>query len=178
LVASLKEQVERSETRTSLSDYKLKRATEELETIREQFNNTSQARTITPVDNVARQSTPRDLFNPQEEPTLADISDAMDRHVTQPRRLEDASEILGRSIIEDDMQMIVGIDTEVQSILSSKGITQWADLAQLSAEELENLLKDTELSRGTHEPKTWIVQARMATRHEWRKLRVYQETLQ
>jgi predicted flap endonuclease-1-like 5' DNA nuclease len=76
----------------------------------------------------------------------------------------------------DDLQLIEGIGPKVAGALIESGVTKFAQLAQMSAEEIENIVRGKGVrlvSRAT----TWPQQARLAAEGKMEELLKYQETL-
>lgn len=90
---------------------------------------------------------------------------------------EHVSQLLGRQVIENDLTVISGIGARTASLLESRGIETWEELANVSIESLRQILEEAGGVYKTLDPASWPKQSRMAAQSEWRKLRVYQETL-
>lgn len=90
---------------------------------------------------------------------------------------EHVSNLLGRQVIEDDLTVIVGIGPRTAALLESKGIETWGHLSVTTVEELQQILEEAGGVYKSLDPTHWPKQAAMASQSEWRKLRVYQETL-
>lgn len=133
-----------------------------------------------------------------EEPTLADITHAMqtptgetqrdaaheshdDAHRiangTQPESLLIAEKIFGRRVLADDLTLIEGVGKKMDGILRRGGVDSWQSLAQCRLPYLRQLISEAGPRYREYDPITWPVQARMAARGEWRKLKAYQDTL-
>lgn len=138
-----------------------------------------------------------------EEPTLADISDAM---TSAPDGADDisreadsaaassalaeydidtmpvdilhvASELFGRRVESNDLTLCSGIDAKVEEILHRAGITTWRVLAGTELPTLRRILEEAGPVYGVRDPRTWPRQARMAVLGEWKKLKSYQELI-
>jgi len=87
------------------------------------------------------------------------------------------SKLLGKPVTENDLSVIYGIGPKTSALLQSKSIQTWQDLAQTSIEMLKQILTEAGGSFKSIDPTSWPKQAFMAAQSEWRKLRVYQESL-
>lgn len=90
---------------------------------------------------------------------------------------EHVSKLLGRQVTENDLTLMVGIGPKTAALLQANGIDDWAKLAAASAKVIKVLLIETGGVYKSLDPTHWPKQASMAAQGEWRKLRVYQETL-
>jgi len=90
---------------------------------------------------------------------------------------EHVSKLLGRQVTENDLTLIVGIGPKTASLLQANGIDDWEKLAASSAKVLKVLLIEAGGVYKSQDPTHWPKQAAMAAQGEWRKLRVFQETL-
>lgn len=87
------------------------------------------------------------------------------------------SQLLGRQVTENDLTLISGIGPRTASLLQKLGIDTWEALAGTSVDALRQILSEAGGVYKTQDPTHWPKQASMASQSEWRKLRVYQETL-
>jgi len=87
------------------------------------------------------------------------------------------SKLLGKPVTENDLAVIYGIGPKTSALLQSHNIQNWQDLAQTSVEALKQILTDAGGTFKSIDPSSWPKQAFMAAQSEWRKLRVYQESL-
>ncbi len=90
---------------------------------------------------------------------------------------EHVSQLLGRQVTENDLTLITGIGPKTAALLQSNQINTWEDLANAPLEKLQQILQDAGGIYKAQDPSHWAKQAVMASRGEWRKLRVYQEAL-
>jgi predicted flap endonuclease-1-like 5' DNA nuclease len=90
---------------------------------------------------------------------------------------EHVSKLLGRQVTENDLTLIAGIGPKTAALLQSNGIQTWEDLAGAKLSDLQALLQEAGGVYKSQDPKHWAKQAVMASRGEWRKLRVYQEAI-
>lgn len=189
LTTTLKDEVERLETKVSLAEYRLRRAQEESFALQEALSGQQSAEGATLSEVPQR----------EDGPTLADITHAMDgsqegqdstagterdrrpqqalRRGESPESIEMARQVLQREVHANDLKLIRGIGPRVEEVLHRAGIRTWADLAQSALPQLREILSDAGPRYRMFDPKTWSVQARMAAKGEWRKLKAYQETL-
>lgn len=206
LNTSLQEKMERTETRITLADFRLRKSQEEVEVLRAElaFKQQESHQTLFDINmsEDRRSGSDREIvqMTPEEEPTLADITKAMEtgmreKPVTEqsetpiePRQAalhqgsSDASMEMARSIFDgpidpDDLKVVYGIDQKMEEILHRAGVKTWTDLALSRLPDLRRIVEDAGPRYRDHDPKTWAIQARMAAKGEWKKLRAYQETL-
>lgn len=90
---------------------------------------------------------------------------------------EHVSKLLGRQIIENDLTVIAGIGPRTSSLLQRSGIDSWERLSMTSKDTLHQILHDAGGIYKTQDPSHWVQQASMAAAGEWRKLRIFQESL-
>ena len=87
------------------------------------------------------------------------------------------SQLLGRQVTENDLTLIAGIGPRTASLLQKMGIESWEALAATPVDTLRQILGDAGGVYKSQDPTHWPKQASMAAQSEWRKLRVFQETL-
>lgn len=90
---------------------------------------------------------------------------------------EHVSQLLGRQVTENDLTLITGIGPKTATLLRDHEITTWEQLAKTPVQALRDILLEAGGVYKSIDPSTWARQAHMAAKSEWRKLRVYQETL-
>ena len=90
---------------------------------------------------------------------------------------EHVSKLLGRQVTENDLTLILGIGPKTASLLHANGIRTWEDLAKTSVKALGKILTEAGGVYKSIDPSHWPKQANMAAKSEWRKLRVFQETI-
>ncbi|MEP6645814.1 MAG: helix-hairpin-helix domain-containing protein [Saprospiraceae bacterium] len=90
---------------------------------------------------------------------------------------EHVSQLLGRQVTENDLTLITGIGPKTALLLEGNGIQTWDDLAKLPPDHLIKILSEAGGIYKSLDPSQWPKQAMMASHGEWRKLRVFQETL-
>lgn len=90
---------------------------------------------------------------------------------------EHVSQLLGRQVTDNDLTLITGIGPRTAALLQANGIETWDDLANTSVEQLQVWLNEAGGVYKSQDPTHWAKQAVMASQGEWRKLRVFQETL-
>jgi len=87
------------------------------------------------------------------------------------------SKLIGRQVTENDLTLISGIGPKTASLLQGNSIQSWEELAKTSADVLRKILSEAGGVYKSIDPTHWPKQAIMAAQSEWRKLRVFQETL-
>jgi predicted flap endonuclease-1-like 5' DNA nuclease len=90
---------------------------------------------------------------------------------------EHVSKLLGKQVTDNDLTLIIGIGPKTAALLQSQGLQTWEELAAVTQEHLRKILSEAGGIYKTQDPTHWAKQALMASQGEWRKLRVFQETL-
>jgi|GEM_PF-1021173 predicted flap endonuclease-1-like 5' DNA nuclease len=90
---------------------------------------------------------------------------------------EQVSQVLGRTVAENDLTIILGLGPKTSILLQEKGIDTWEKLAGVPVEDLQQWLQEAGGVYKTINPTHWPRQAKMAALGEWRKLRIYQEKI-
>lgn len=75
----------------------------------------------------------------------------------------------------DDLKRIEGIGPKISGLLQDAGISSFAQLAETSAERLNQLLDDANIHIA--DPTTWPDQAKLAAAEKWDELEQLQESL-
>ena len=209
-LTTVTDQLERAETKASLAEYKMRRAQDEIESVRDQMVVTQQQwrdqLKQTEHPDVHEKTLPDSMSSDMSseifiEPTLADISLAMETGTLDPthqkpdashienfipeslmKRISEeslgmAEEIFDRKIKANDLKLIHGIDQKTEDLLHRAGILSWLNLAQSRLPDLRRITEEAGPRYRTHDPKTWPIQARMAAKGEWKKLKAYQDAL-
>ena len=79
----------------------------------------------------------------------------------------------------DDLTKISGIDSEIQTLLKTKGINSYIDLKDVNHQKLKDILSETNNKKtGLREVETWPHQASLAAKGEWTRLYDYQSFVQ
>ncbi len=76
----------------------------------------------------------------------------------------------------DNLRRIEGIGPKISGILNDAGITTFAQLADTSVSQLQQILTDANLSR-ISKPDTWPEQAQLAAAGDWDGLDQLQDSL-
>lgn len=83
-----------------------------------------------------------------------------------------------RTIAEEDLTRISGIDSSIATLLSSKGINSYEKLRDTDRGTLKSYLEETDdQSLANLEPASWPHQAKLCTDKNWTKLSEYQSFL-
>jgi len=96
---------------------------------------------------------------------------------TMRANFEHVSKLLGKQVTENDLTLIAGIGPKTATLLQSKGINTWEELAAAPVDSLREILIEAGGVYKSQDPTHWAKQAVMASQGEWRKLRVFQEAL-
>jgi predicted flap endonuclease-1-like 5' DNA nuclease len=108
----------------------------------------------------------------QEEAALADL-------VESPESVSFAGpeEAAAPSELEpDNLKRIEGIGPKLSSVLQEAGITTFVGLANITADELRQILDDAGIGRISN-PATWPEQAKLAAQGDWAGLEALQDEL-
>ncbi len=116
---------------------------------------------------------------------VADVtSDAFDETADAAAELvatgdDAAAAVLDVDIVQDDsaqvdLAQIEGIGPKITEVLQAAGIDTYAELADTSPEQLQQILKDAGISA---DPSAWAEQARLAAGGDWDGLKAFQEQL-
>lgn len=97
--------------------------------------------------------------------------------VTTRANYEYVSDLLGKQVTENDLTVITGIGPKTALILHGQGIHTWHQLADASVEVLQGMLREAGGPFKSVDPTHWPKQARMAALGEWRKLRIFQQSV-
>ncbi len=77
----------------------------------------------------------------------------------------------------DDLKVIEGIGPKIESLLKAAGIENWHDLAEASVTNLRGVLEQAGSRYRLNDPSTWPEQARLLSRSEWEKFKIYTDYL-
>lgn len=117
----------------------------------------------------------------QEDLEKSRSQDARPRRANNPSlvsaNFEHVSKLLGKQVTDNDLTLITGIGPKTATLLQSKGIDTWDDLAKMPVVSLKAILDEAGGVYKSQDPTHWAKQAVMASQGEWRKLRVFQEAL-
>ena len=97
--------------------------------------------------------------------------------VTLRANYDHVSKLLGKPVTENDLTVISGIGPKTAGLLQTNNINTWQDLSEAQVDVLRQILDSAGGIYKSLDPSSWPKQAFMAAQSEWRKLRVYQETL-
>ena len=79
--------------------------------------------------------------------------------------------------VMEDLKRIEGIGPKIEEVLYAAGITSYAQLAQMTPEQIRGLLAAEGGNLVNHDPTTWADQAKLAAVGEWDKLQAWQDQL-
>jgi predicted flap endonuclease-1-like 5' DNA nuclease len=83
-----------------------------------------------------------------------------------------ATAVLGRTIALDDLTVVVGVGTVIESLCHGIGIRTWWDLATTETSLLRTMLRDAGGSVAGNDPTSWPEQARLLAEGRWTEFRV------
>ena len=92
-------------------------------------------------------------------------------------KLADASEALGKKVVQDDLTAIEGIGPKIAELLVEAGISTWALLGESTPEKIKEVLNEAGSSFSAHDPGTWPTQSALAADAKWAELRELQDRL-
>ncbi len=78
----------------------------------------------------------------------------------------------------DDLKIVEGIGPKIAELLKDAGIDTWKKLAKSDPEEIQKILDSAGPAFRLADPKSWPVQAELADKGEWARLKEYQDVLQ
>jgi predicted flap endonuclease-1-like 5' DNA nuclease len=111
----------------------------------------------------------------QEAPAAPDTPEEADG--TIPESLAKTGAVFGRKVKPNDLTIVEGIGPKISGLLTDAGISTWIALGNAKIDTLRQVLHDAGPRYHMHDPKTWPRQARMAAQGEWKKLKLYQDSL-
>jgi predicted flap endonuclease-1-like 5' DNA nuclease/predicted nucleic acid-binding Zn-ribbon protein len=76
-----------------------------------------------------------------------------------------------------DLKVVEGIGPKIEKLLKKAGIKTLEELAETNADRLKEILDQAGDAYRVHDPSTWPIQARLAAKGDWEKLKVYQDVL-
>ena len=116
------------------------------------------------------------------------------RHSSLTRRFQDlnvANETMEKSVSTlnlellafrsranpDDLKIIEGIGPKIEELLNNDGIYKYAQLAATPVDTVRGILEKAGSRFRMHDPQTWGIQADIADKADWVKLKEYQDYL-
>ena len=78
----------------------------------------------------------------------------------------------------DDLTKIEGIGPKISQVLQAAGVSTFAELATMTADQVREKIISVDSSLGVHNPSTWPEQARLAASGDWDRLKMWQDELQ
>ncbi|NJM38919.1 MAG: 50S ribosomal protein L27 [Akkermansiaceae bacterium] len=112
-----------------------------------------------------------------QEVAAATIKNVAPAKTVAAGKIAEASELWGKKIVQDDLQIIEGIGPKIKEIFNAGGINTWAQLADTSVERLQELLDAAGSTFSAHNPGTWPQQSAMARDAKWAELKAWQDEL-
>jgi large subunit ribosomal protein L17 len=97
--------------------------------------------------------------------------------VTKIAKNKEASDILGKTVKQDDLQIVEGIGPKIEELLHAGGITTWKQLSESSVETLQAILDAAGSKFAIHNPGTWAEQSVLALNGKWADLKALQDKL-
>lgn len=88
-----------------------------------------------------------------------------------------ASEVFGKRIRQDDLTVIEGIGPKIAELFKKNKLESWDKVSNASIASLRETIEKVGPRHHIHDPSTWARQATMAKKGEWKRLKVYQDTL-
>ncbi len=80
-------------------------------------------------------------------------------------------------IQHDDLKIIEGIGPKIESVLKDAGIYSFRQLSQKNAEQISEILANSDSRFLVHDPTTWPRQAELAANGDWDRLKAWQDEL-
>lgn len=108
-----------------------------------------------------------------------------DQEVVQHNNQRDAkvelAEVLERTNIldskKDDLKIVEGIGPKIEKVFHEAAIYTFADLSEITVENIKLLLEQAGSRYAMHDPTTWPKQAKMAMEGRWDELKKWQSEL-
>lgn len=94
-----------------------------------------------------------------------------------PADLDAASDIFGRKIKQDDLQIIEGIGPKIAALLRKSDIKTWQALSATRVKSIRLILEQAGNKFNLADPTNWPAQAKLAARGRWKKLKALQDQL-
>ena len=88
-----------------------------------------------------------------------------------------AATVYGKTIIKNDLKIVEGIGSKIESLLHNAGISTWQNLSEASTEEIQDILDEGGENYAIHNPSTWSKQALLAYEGKWQELKDLQEEM-
>jgi predicted flap endonuclease-1-like 5' DNA nuclease len=122
---------------------------------------------------------PLRLVNPSPSVTTPTATEAgaEGAGVTAPTGASDASALLGRKVVTDDLKIVEGIGPKIAELLHVAGIGTWSALAACDVDALKAVLADGGSRFRVHDPSSWPQQAALAAAGDWAALTQLQDAL-
>ena len=79
--------------------------------------------------------------------------------------------------VMEDLKRIEGIGPRIEEVLYAAGITSYAQLSQVTPDQIRAILAEQGGNLVNHDPTTWADQAKLAAVGEWDKLQAWQDQL-
>ncbi|MCF2447383.1 hypothetical protein L0657_25740 [Dyadobacter sp. CY345] len=84
---------------------------------------------------------------------------------------------VAEKIQHDDLKIIEGIGPKIESVLKNAGINSFRQLSQKTAEQISEILANSDSRFQVHDPTTWPRQAELAANGDWDRLKAWQDEL-
>lgn len=81
------------------------------------------------------------------------------------------AEVLGRSVVRDDLTMVEGVGPKIAELLQAAGITTWWGLATGGVEPVQAALTAAGPRYQMHDPATWPTQADLLANGRWEEFK-------
>jgi len=91
------------------------------------------------------------------------------------KRVQAASGETSQEEAKDDLTQLVGINTEINSVLNNQGISNFKQLSHSDSNTLKKYINDSNIPLVDIEVESWSHQAAMANKGQWDELKVYQD---
>ena len=95
--------------------------------------------------------------------------------IARPFDAKAAKKAFGKTIRENDLQIIEGIGPKIAELFKAHKITSWEALANTTIKQCAVILKAGGNRFEFHDPSTWPEQAKMAAMGQWEELKIWQD---
>lgn len=108
----------------------------------------------------------------------APAHDAAESPAESPVHLDEASAVIGKRVVADDLTVIEGIGPKISELCHGIGITSWAEMSATEVSLLRTMLTDAGQRFKAHDPSTWPRQAAMLAAGDWADFTAWTDDLQ
>ncbi len=86
-----------------------------------------------------------------------------------------AKAALGKRVKQDDLKIVEGIGPKIEGLFHKFDIKTWKALSEISTDKCQEVLNSGGDRYRIHDPASWPMQAKMASKGQWKELAKWQE---